>query len=194
MTPAELKQIWPEEDLIKVNIDSVNNFSLQSSTKDLLTISGIPKGFEEISFDDLSEGLNTVNKSWNLEDTFFDQYLAIGSNGSGDPVAINLNNKECIVYLNHDNGFQEVFINTNIEKLVETIVRLREFSKVKHPLKEDSFWITEFTDEEYERLKADLSRIDNNIFENEGSHWKDTIDYYLWEREEERKNTAQNTI
>jgi hypothetical protein len=179
--------MWPEEDIILVPEDQVKKFPFLPITKEYLARIGIPDGFEEISCDDLKTELKTVNELWDLQDSYYDRYVTIGSNGSGDPVAINASSNDSIVYLNHDNDFIEVFINTDIGKFVESVIRLKEFSQIKRPLRDDSFWISEFTDKEFEDLKADLANIDSKIFEEEESHWKYTIEYYLWEREEERK-------
>lgn len=60
----------------------------------------------------------TVAELWGLKE--YSQYRVIGSNGSGDPVTIDTTNGE-VVYLNHDNAFQRVFINSTVTKLAEVL-------------------------------------------------------------------------
>jgi hypothetical protein len=50
-----------------------------------------------------------------------DRFRVIGGNGSGDPVAIDLVANGAIVYLNHDNGYERVFINSSVRQLATSL-------------------------------------------------------------------------
>ena len=165
-----------------------NRFKLGSAAHDFLFITGMPSEFQDFNFDYLkSEELKTVNEKWNLHNLAFDKYVTIGFNGSGDPIAINQHNQE-LVYLNHDNEFEEVFINTDLKRFAQSVVKVQLFSDQLSKLKPDSFFETEFTDESYEALKTDLKTIDSKIFEEANSHWLMTLQNLKWERDEERNS------
>jgi hypothetical protein len=85
-----------------------------------------------------------------------DRYYIIGSNGSGDAIAID-SDKGHVVYFNHDLDFEKILMNSSIETLAECICLYMENWKTASPdelltkilnadpiLKESNgFWITE---------------------------------------------------
>jgi hypothetical protein len=50
-----------------------------------------------------------------------DRFRVIGTNGSGDPVAIDLAANGAIVYLNHDKRYERVFINSSVRQLATSL-------------------------------------------------------------------------
>ena len=67
------------------------------------------------------------------------------------------------------------------------------FNEQLRKLNSDSLFETEFSDDELEELVKDLKVIDPKVFAIDNGHWKSTLDYYKWEREDERRNAANNT-
>lgn len=191
MTTEKLKEIWTEE-LVKVPDDQLDRFPFKSLTREFLS-SGMILESGELSFDHLKDPLETVNTEWKLEDDYFNDYVSIGFNSSGDPIAVDLKNNDQIVYFNHDNDFEEVFINQNIERLIETLIRVEQFHGSLRKYDVSSYYFTEFDDEDMIKLKSDLSFIDSKIFESD-SFWNTTLEMYLWDREEERKKADKSDI
>jgi len=114
----------------------------------------------------------------------FDKYVCIGFNGSGDPIGLNIENRE-IAYLNHDDGFKEVYINGDIEKFARCGIEIIEFQNNLKKFRPESYFSTEFSDEELTQLQNKLTQIHNKIFDND-THWKHTVEYWIWERQDER--------
>jgi len=171
MDASEFIKIWTAIGVEHLHADSSNMglFDFGSAALDFLFITGMPSEFQELNFDDLKQKkLKTVNQKYSLENPDYDNYLAIGFNGSGDPIAIRLDNQE-LVYLNHDKYFEEVFINSDLKKFAMSVLRIRDFE-------------TEFSDEQFDVLIRDLKSIDSKIFEQENSHWIFLINYYKWEK------------
>jgi hypothetical protein len=54
------------------------------------------------------------------------RYRAIGSNGSGDPIVIDLLGQCAVWYLNHDLKFAPVFINSSIRALAACLLAYRK--------------------------------------------------------------------
>lgn len=163
-----------------------NKFKFGSAALDFLFISGMPSEFQELNFDYLKDNsIQTVNEKWDLNNSVFDKYVAIGFNGAGDPISLNQDNQE-LIYLNHDNDFQEVFINSDLKKFALSVVRIQEFIDQVTKLRADSFFETEFSDESIDQLVVDLKRIDTKVFEVDESHWLTTLDTIKWFREDER--------
>jgi hypothetical protein len=189
MESEELLKKWKslgnEHIVADQNLQSL--FTFGSAAFDFLFITGLPSEFQELNFDYLKEKqLVTVNQMWKLDDIEYDKYLAIGFNGAGDPIALNLENQE-MVYLNHDNYFEEVFINTDLKKFSFTALRIDSFFNSFKKLHPDSFFDTEFSDEEFDKIIEELRIIDFKVFDKPESHWQITLDTYKWERAEERK-------
>jgi hypothetical protein len=155
---------------VRVDKSNSDKFNLGSAAYDFLFITGMPSEFRDLNFDYLKEDkLKTVNQKWKLENSDFDKYLSIGFNGSGDPIVINLDTQE-LIYLNHDNYFEEVLINSDLKKFAMSVLRIKDFDEKLKKLKPDSFFETEFSEEQLNQLIDDLKRIDQNIFESEDSH------------------------
>jgi hypothetical protein len=164
-----------------------STFELGSAAFDFLFITGMPSEFHDLNFDYLKEKqFVTVNQMWELDDSDYEKYLAIGFNGAGHPIAVNQETQE-LVYLNHDNFFEEVFINTDLKKFSISALRFDRFFKSFTKLQPDSFFDTEFSDEDFDNVIEDLKAIDSKVFDNPESHWQFTLDSYKWERDEERK-------
>ncbi|MES2285822.1 MAG: SUKH-4 family immunity protein [Bacteroidota bacterium] len=181
------------EQHFRVDKSEIGKFNLGSAAYDFLFLTGIPSEFQDLNFDYLKEGkLKTVNQKLKLDNSDFDKYLSIGFNGSGDPISIDLDTQE-LIYLNHDNNFEVVFINSDLKKFAVSVLRIKDFVEKLKKLNPNSFFETEFSDEELNQLIQDLKRIDPNIFESKDSHWKHLIENYKWERDEERSTAANNT-
>ncbi|AYN68365.1 hypothetical protein D1013_13745 [Euzebyella marina] len=176
---------WNKLELLTALSSSRDKFKLDSKSTEFLFDIGLPNGVLELSFDYLTEDLETVNETWEIGDAEFDKFVNIGFNGSGDPVVINTENGE-IVYLNHDDGFKEIYINADIEKFARCAIEIIEFQDNLKKIKPESYYPTEFSDEDLIKLKNTLTQIDNRIFKND-THWNYTVEYWIWEREDERK-------
>ena|SRR5688572_12312712 len=164
-------------------------FNLGSAAYDFLFITGMPSEFQDLNFDYLKEPLQTVNQKLSLNNSDYDKYLAVGFNGSGDLIAINLGNQE-LIYINHDNNFEEVFINSDLKRFALSVLRIHSFMKQWKKLNSVSLVETEFSDAQLEQLVQDIRIIDPKAFEIENGHWKSTFEYYEWERDEERRTAA----
>lgn len=185
MADSNFLKKWNRLELLKALPSSRKKFKLDKKSIEFLFDIGLPNDVLELSFDYLTEDLETVNETWKIGEEEFNKYVNIGFNGSGDPVVINLENGE-IVYLNHDDGFKEIFINADIEKFAHCGLEIIEFQDNLKKFRPESYYDTEFTDEQLEKLKHNLSEIDQKIFERD-THWHYTIQQWIWEREEERK-------
>ena len=105
----------------------VNDLNIPTSDKAILIEVGLPESAAPfldfcLKEDLVLQPLNQLDTS--LEDEFKD-FLLIGSNGSGDSICINKSFGE-IVYFNHDNDMQKIFMNSSVTKLAETLCLFAE--------------------------------------------------------------------
>jgi hypothetical protein len=119
-TPEEFRAAFARDGVVTFPAAVVSSLSLNASDAEWLTRVGLPRSAAPfLDFGSKHEiNLPTVAELWGMEDG--SRYRAIGSNGSGDPIAIDTATGE-IVYLNHDNGFERVFINSSVTKLAEAL-------------------------------------------------------------------------
>ena len=184
-------EAWKNSEIKKVFASelSIGSFNLSQLTTDILLKQGLPSEFQDLKFNYLLESpVQTVNKKWNLNNVLFNDFIAIGSNGSGDPISLKRNNEE-LVYLNHDNNFEEVIINSDLKCFLQSILKANDFFNQLTKLTPESFFETEFSDDSFNNLIKDLTEIDVKALQSNNSYWITTLENLKWERDDERKNS-----
>jgi hypothetical protein len=176
-----------EEMLYAYKPSQLDNPRLSKATIDFLVNCGLPDSCTPgLSFDNCNEPtVPTPNQLFNIDLDELNDYLIIGGNGSGDPICIDLNNENEIVYLNHDNDFERIYMNSSVHQLTECIIRYREFHASLDPRFENNTFIKrKFSDEEFSKVYDDFKQIDDKS-SLDNNCWKAELDYLLWERDNE---------
>jgi hypothetical protein len=163
----------------------LDNAKVNKDTIVFLTRWGLPVGAAPfLSFSEMQQGrMQTPNQVFKINFEDLDNYLMFGSNGSGDPVCISAVDDE-IVYLNHDNYFERVFINQTILQFGLSLINYREFILSLVNLNTTTYVRRKFSDEEFESLKLNFLEIDKASLGNY-SFWAAELDGLLWERDNE---------
>jgi hypothetical protein len=183
----QIKKYWADtdEEVYTYKPSQLDNTRLLKTTIYFLINCGLPDSCAPgLSFDECTGiTIPTPNQVFNIEIDELNDYLMIGSNGSGDPVCIDLNNDNEIVYLNHDNYFEKVYMNASVHQLTECIIRYSGFYASLDPRFENNTFIKrKFSDEEFIRVCEDFKTIDGKCL-LDNNCWKAELDYLLWERE-----------
>jgi hypothetical protein len=110
--------------------------------------------------------------------------LVYNSNGSGDPICIDTAEQSQIVYLNHDNYFEKVFINTSILQFAVCLTRYSGFIISIIDKSRDNFMRRKFTDTEFKQLKSNFEDIERRSLLDK-SFWVSVLDGLQWERDNE---------
>ncbi|AXY73556.1 hypothetical protein D3H65_05990 [Paraflavitalea soli] len=187
MTLEQIEKYWTDRSLKlnKYQLSQLNIPRLLSTTKDYLIYGGLPDScapglsFEACVF----EVIPSPNEVFNIDLDELDDYLMIGSNDSGDPICIDLIHENEVVFLNHDNDFESVFMNSSIQQLVECMIRYNDFNASLNPrFENNTFLQNRFTDNEFATFCNDLQLIDlKSLLDN--SFWKTASDCFLLERD-----------
>lgn len=193
MKPEEFKQIWTskEDNLNPINVDRLNGLGLSKTSIEFLKTAGLPESAAPfLSFmkdsDDIYEGINKLTKVYDFLEPEFDKYVVIGSCNDGDPIVINTENNDQIEHLDHEDYFSSRPFNSNISALADSLVAYSNFVSLLIAEKgEDSYFDSNFTDKEFEKLKLDLKIADSKIMENNG-FWAEQIEMDLEMREDNR--------
>ncbi|MCG2614730.1 hypothetical protein LZZ85_10580 [Terrimonas sp. NA20] len=185
----QISQYWTdhEEELCKFDSLQLKDPRLLRSTIDFLINCGLPRNCAPgLSFETYNDvAVPTSNTVFNIDIDGLDSYFMIGSNGCGDPVCVDLDHDNEIVYLNHDNYFDRIFINSSIHQLAECIIRYRNFYlSLDSRFENNIFAKRKFSDDEFYKVSGDFKTIDAKCLE-EDACWKSELEYLVWERDNE---------
>jgi hypothetical protein len=138
VTPTEFKSRFiaslpPIPDDIDLSLDEFSTFPAERIVKlrirdvdrRLLAECGLP--IDAAPF--LSFGLSADRVLMPLDD--FPDSVVIGHNGSGDMICIDQAAAGAVVYYNHDNHMQRVFMNSSILQFAECLCLFSEFMRTK---------------------------------------------------------------
>jgi hypothetical protein len=125
MTPEEFKRAWAAQSdwpLIVFPPSVFEGTGVSQQTREFLTEAGLPEAVGPFLMirSPGSTTLTTASEEWELSPEF-DDYWVIGNNGAGDPIVLCAD--DVVVYLGHDNDFEEFFINRNVAVLAEASLR-----------------------------------------------------------------------
>jgi hypothetical protein len=194
MTPQAFKSSWTNthEPLSPLSKSRLDRFNLSKATFDFLNIAGLPVYCEpNLSFandtDDIVYGINKLTEQYDFEEDKlkFDKYVVIGSCRDGDAIAIDTEEKDKVVELDHEDGFSSMYFNRSIEALADFLIMYRDFEEEvlqdKDP--DDNFQIFNFTDDQLKKLKNKMYSVDNRALTERG-FWKEELEIMLCIRQE----------
>lgn len=174
MTPEDFKRVWELEGdrLCPVPTKELSGVVIPTSAKEFLAKAGLPEEAAPfLSFTASSRGFSSdlLRAAIDRPDVF-----VVGSNGSGDPVAVRLDG--ALVYLNHDAEFAEIYINRDVNTFAVTALRMRELiAETQRLMGSDAYLdglIPEATTQDF---RSFLSSVDPLALE-QGTLWADEID------------------
>ena len=194
MTPQDFKNNWTiiDEPLSPLSVSRLDRFNLQKATLDFLTIAVLPAYCEpNLSFandtDDIVYGINKLTEQFDFEDDKekYDKYVVFGSCRDGDAIAIDTNDNDKIVELDHEDSFTSKYFNSSINTLADFLILYRDFEKEVLGDKDqtDNFQSFNFTDEQFENLKQKMLAVDKDAITKDG-FWKDELEIMLSIRQE----------
>ena len=98
-----------------LNTTSATKLNLPKELSEFLTTVGLPESASPwLSFDFNLHGRVTPVDA-------YPHMIAIGSNSSGDDVCLDANDNYSVVYLNHDDSFRPIFINSSVPLFAECL-------------------------------------------------------------------------
>jgi hypothetical protein len=164
LSPKDFVARWGKVDvpLMPFPKKAVERLALADEDKEFLLQAGLPKSAAPfLTFDgpDSSE-LPTVAEQWGLAKEFL-QYREIGSDGSGNPIALDQRKHGEVVYLDHENRFARVLVNKSIRRLAESLLAYRKVVKdTLAEFGEDAFLDGKTSAAARKELREELTRID----------------------------------
>ncbi len=188
ISEEEFKKRWnedpDEESLVVMDKEAECIEALPEIIASFLTNCGLPEGAAPfLSFDAIASGLKRIYEVWGTLDDFSEsekqrlsRYLVIGSDGSGNPIAIDAMADFIVVHVDHDDGFNTVtYLSSSIFHLAHYLLEIRnmisDFNKSGAERTIDDEIPSAYKLPLYDKLMS----IDRLALKN-GGFWKSEID------------------
>ena len=163
MSPQEFKEAWTaaEDNLRTIPGKTLERFRLNKETYTFLSQVGLPsEAAPFVNFvgdfrqDDKWDSIGLLNERFGFLDADFSRYIVIGSDGSGNVLAIN-NRQNCrIEWLNHEENFSASYMNASILQMAECFLAYRDYMDAIKKNRAESTTV----DYKFPRLQMDLLR------------------------------------
>jgi hypothetical protein len=127
LSPKDFVARWGSDELVRFPAQAVDRLPLIAEDKALLVQAGLPTDAAPfLSFDaPKSAELPSVTEQWGAA-TEFQRYRVIGSDGSGNPIALDAQSHGEVVLLDHENRFARLLMNTTVRQMVESLLAYRK--------------------------------------------------------------------
>jgi hypothetical protein len=129
LSPKDFVARWikDSERLVSLPKQAVDGLALAAEDKVFLAQAGLPADAAPfLSFEAPATGeLPTVAEQWGLASAF-QRYRVIGTDGSGNPIALDQQQQGEVVCLDHENQFARVRMNTSVRQLAESLLAYRK--------------------------------------------------------------------
>lgn len=189
---------WTEEDdnLQPILTQTLNKFTLTREAYDFLNICGLPEAaapFLNFNSDyhpnDLYSSMGLLTEWFDFLEPEYNKYVVVGSDGSGNLIALNTSEGCMVEWLDHEDYFTARFMNTSVSQLADCLLHYRNFVNTVNKSKESDEWFdTKFTDEQFNTLYHNVEQIDPNAVKD--GFWKEELDLLLADREEVRSKNV----
>lgn len=171
MTPTEFKTKWNPDEISGWIIHDLKNLSFNTETMEFLK-NGLPEN--------VAPYLSFVSQV----ELFNDGLYGIGSDGAGNPIAIDSKNNDRIVLLDHELGFKPIHrINKNVIELSKCLLEFKIFiEQINSEFGEDGFYESKFSERHISELKRQFEKINPKLF-TESEFWKIEFENLYYETE-----------
>ena len=193
MTPKEYLTNWTGQGdkLIALSKQKLIDLNLQASTISYLEV-GLPEDAAPYilfvnNSNDLYEGVAKLEDQYDL-DLEPDKYIVIGSDGSGNPIAVNIKNNDTIEWLDHEDYFESSYCNNSLASLLNFLIIYRDFvNEIISANGDDALLDANFTDEQFDYMKERMLTVDSTAV-NQLGFWKEELEMLIANREHYRTN------
>jgi hypothetical protein len=164
-SPKDFIACWGKDDapLLRFPKRALARLLLSEEDKVFLTQAGLPEDAAPfLTFEVPASGaLSSVAEQFH-QSIEFRRYRIIGSDGSGNPIALDESNQGEVIYLDHEIGFARVLINKSIRLLGASLLAYRKLvTDSQAEFGEDAFLDGKTSAAARKELRQQLTRIDS---------------------------------
>lgn len=162
LSPHEFIARWGSDQFVVFPVKCIDQLPLAAVDKAFLVQAGLPADAAPfLTFDaPKSADLPTVAEQWGVADEFR-RYRIIGSDGSGNPIALDEQSEGEVVWLDHENRFSRALMNTSVRQMAESLLAYRKLViDTQAEFGPDAFLDGKASVAARRKLKEELTRID----------------------------------
>jgi len=162
LSPTDFVVRWGSDDLVGFPANGVDRLLLGAEDKEFLVQAGLPADAAPfLTFDaPRSADLATVAEQWGIADEFR-RYRVIGSDGSGNPIALDEQCEGEIVWLDHENRFARALMNKSVRQMAESLLAYRKLVEdTQAQFGPDAFLDGKTSVAARKKLREELTKID----------------------------------
>jgi hypothetical protein len=181
LEPNSFKSFWGDDTPLSVatreRLDALN---LATESRDFLAEAGLPGSAAPYLDFNLNSptAFSPVHLVWTCLGAEYAHFRIIGNTAWGDPICIDESCPSRIIYLNHDDNFKLVFVNSSVPQLAHCLLIYREFvQKVRQAGGEDAFLKGRFPKEPWEWVCEQFQQVDDPALD-EGAFWANELRIY----------------
>jgi hypothetical protein len=163
ISPSEFVARWGSDELVRFPTKGVDRLPLAAEDKAFLSQAGLPaEAAPFLTFDaPQSADLPTVAKQWGVADEFR-RYRVIGSDGSGNPIALDEQSEGEVVRLDHENRFSRALMNRSVRQMAESLLAYRQLVEdTQAEFGPDAFLDGKASAAARNKLREELTKIDS---------------------------------
>jgi hypothetical protein len=181
LSPDEFVRRWGEDEpLSAAPEDRLHGCSLPPDARRFLAEAGLPKSAAPyLTFSlDSDSGLTPVHLIWTCLEEGYSRFRMIGQTGFGDPICLDEANESRVVYLNHDDEFNLVSVNSSVAQLAHCLLLFREFvTRVREAGGDDAFLDGRFPEDCWAWICDQFKAVDDPALD-EGAFWATELHIY----------------
>ncbi len=182
MRPQEFIEKWGADGdpRMVLSQERLQKTKLKTSTAEFLAVAGLPQSAAPfLSFGEPKEesspfGLKLPHVFDHLGEEFA-RFIVLGFDGSGNPIAIDTENVDQVVWLDHEEDFRHAYMNSSIGALANFLLGYRDFVQdLLNAKGEDAFLNGNYEDHELEKLRQKLAIVDSRALDA-GNFWNQEL-------------------
>ena len=179
LSPEEFADKWGTTlaALVPFPKAAIERVALSKEDRAFLTAAGLPESAAPfLSFESpQSDELPSVARTWGLA-ADFERYLLIGTDGSGNPIALDEAKGGEVVVLDHENSFSRTLMNTSVRQLAESLLAFRRLvEETQAEFGPDAFLDGKTAATGRDQLRQALTTIDPPAMQP-GCFWPEQLD------------------
>jgi len=181
MNANDFVELWKSdeepEELVQVSKEAIAEVHIPEDAKIFLESAGLPSSAAPfLTFDALAQNpLQNAATDYDRLQAEYARYWIIGGNSCGDPICVDEKEQGRVVYLNHDNNFDVIFMNSSVPQLAECLLEYRTLLEETQKMNGPEAWLDrQIPSDIIKRLEDQILKIDHSAI-NSDSFWDDEI-------------------
>lgn len=178
LTADQFIERWGDDDpLTRFAKSTLDKLKVGPEDREFLSKAGLPSSAAPmLDFKFPKSGaLPTLAKLYSLK-RGFDHLACIGTDGAGNPIAIDESDSGKVVRLDHEDSFRKAAMNTSVRHLAACLLACRDLTRQTNEQEGDAPWLDgNVPDHLYAKYERDLISIDPESMKQVDGFWQQDL-------------------